>query len=119
MREIKLSKELIKNVLVEETKNLSEDFTFNIKDSYILFTDDGESLFEVNIYEFAFKCKEWAYKNFKIMLISHYMGQCYINGDLSPLKLNWWDNTKSYQTESDTEVEAIIKACEWILENVE
>ena len=61
MREIKLSKELIKNVLVEETKNLSEDFTFNIKDSYILFIDDGESQFEVNIYEFVhLNLKQWA-----------------------------------------------------------
>lgn len=52
------------------------------------------------------------------MLISHSAGQCYINGDLSTLILNWWNNTKSYQIGSDTEVEAIIKACEWILSEV-
>ena len=115
MKDLKISKELIKNVLAEETENLSEDFSFDIDEDYIVFRDEGETLFDYNIYKFAFKCKEWAYKNFKIMLISHYTGQCYINGDLSPLILNWWNNTKSYQIESDTEVGAIIQACNWVL----
>ena len=118
MEDLKISKELVKNVLVKETEYLSDDFTFNIEDNHILFVDDGESQFEVNIYEFAFKCKEWAYKNFKIMLISHCSGQCYINGDLSSLSLNWWNGTKSYQVESNTEVEAILEACEWILKEL-
>lgn len=61
MRDIKISKELIKNVLVEETENLSDDFTFNIKDNYILFADEGECQFEVNIYEFTYlNLKQWA-----------------------------------------------------------
>ena len=62
MKDLKISKELIKNVLVKETENLSDDFTFDIIDNYIIFADDGECMFEVNIYEFVFKCKKWAYK---------------------------------------------------------
>ena len=56
---MEISKELIKNVLAKETEYLSDDFTFSIEDNYILFIDEGESQFEVNIYEFSFKCKEW------------------------------------------------------------
>ena len=63
MKDLKISKDLIKNVLEKETENLSDDFTFDIIDNYIIFADDGACMFEVNIYEFAFKCKEWAFKN--------------------------------------------------------
>ena len=116
MKDLKISKELLSEVL-----NYEVDVFLGINKNEIDYTccrDENEGYIDIsiNIYEFAFKCKEWAYKNFKIMLISHYTGQCYINGDLSPLILNWWNNTKSYQIESDTETEAIIKACNWILE---
>ena len=36
---MEISKELIKNVLAKETENLSDEFTFNIKDNYILFVE--------------------------------------------------------------------------------
>lgn len=103
---MEINKELIKNVLVKETEKLSDDFTFNIKDNYILFVDEGESQFEVNIYEFAFKCKEWAYKN-----------------DYSIWSVNWgaveFCNIKKYNgTErivTKSEIEAIFLACEYII----
>lgn len=103
---MEISKELIKNVLAKETENLSDDFTFDIKDNYILFADGGECQFEVNIYEFAFKCKEWAYKN-----------------EYDIWSITWgaveFQNNKKYNgTEritEDTEIEAIFKACEWIV----
>ena len=64
MKDLKISKELIKNVLVKETENLSDNFIFSIKDNYILFVDEGECQFEVNIYELAhLNLKQWA--NFK------------------------------------------------------
>ena len=116
MKDLKISKELLSEVL-----NYEVDVFLGINKDEIDYTccrDENEGYIDIsiNLYEFAFKCKEWAYKNFKIMLISQYTGQCYINGDLSPLSLNWWNDTKSYQVESNTEVEAIIIACEWILE---
>lgn len=106
-----LNKELIKNVLVKETENLSDDFTFDIKDNYILFADEGECQFEVNIYEFAFKCKEWALK--KDFIISSYSRHrldgydCCIYDDNGDIDEDFISNT---------EIEAIIKACNWILE---
>ena len=37
MRYLKISKELIRNVLEKETENLPDDFTFDIIDNYIIF----------------------------------------------------------------------------------
>lgn len=64
MRYLKISKELIRKVLEKETENLSDDFISDIIDNYIIFADDGECMFEVNIYEFVhLNLKQWA--NFK------------------------------------------------------
>ena len=119
MKDLNISKELIKNVLVKETENLSDDFTFDIKDNYILFDDDGECQFEVNIYEFAFKCKEWALdKGYTIeshtnrSFISKYNREYFsvakIFKETDSMRINTIDES--------TEIEAIIKACNWILE---
>lgn len=65
----------------------------------------------INIYEFAFKCKEWAFKN-------KYKIQSQINesnkGHSHITKKN--DDCWAKGFFEDTEIEAIIKACEWILE---
>ena len=107
MKDLKISKELIKNVLAKETKYLSGDFTFNIEDNYILFVDEGESQFEVNIYEFAFKCKEWARDNHDAV----------ISSALYKNFAKTWDvgNDRSYK--ANNEIETITKACSWLLEN--
>ena len=116
MKDLKISKELIKNVLVEETENLPDDFTFDIIDNYIIFADDGACMFEVNIYEFAFKCKEWALtKGYMMKIENHYSDSIVIqirktisnSAYIEPWK-------KTFRSE----VEAIIKVCQWILENI-
>lgn len=112
MENIKISNELASEILGYDV------IKTDIKDNTLEYDCDFDDIVDtrnINIYEFAFKCKKWAWENFKIMLISHYTGQCYINGDLSDLKLNYWNKTKSYQVEDNNEVKAIIKACEWIL----
>ncbi len=64
----------------------------------------------INIYEFAFKCKEWAFKN-------KYKIQSQINesnkGHSHITKKN--DDCWAKGFFEDTEIEAIIKACEFIL----
>ena len=102
---MKISKKLIKSVLAKETENLSDDFTFDIKDNYILFVDEGESQFEVNIYEFAFKCKKWARDKYDITISS----SLYKNYAKS------WNIDKDKSYTAKTEVEVIIEACNWIL----
>ena len=108
---MEINKELIKNVLVKETENLSDDFTFNIKDNCILFVDEGECQFEVNIYEFAFKCKEWAFKkNYTIVDGIDGIGEdiCYI------MKLNEYSLESFYKQGNN--YHNVFKACNWILE---
>ena len=107
MKDLKISKELIRNVLEKETENLPDDFTFDIIDNYIIFADDGECMFEVNIYEFAYKCKEWARDKYNITISS----ALYSNYAKS------WNVDKDKNYTAKTEVEVIIKACEWILKN--
>ena len=65
---------------------------------------------KINIYEFAFKCKEWALKN-------NYKIQSQINlsneGHSHITKKN--DDCWAKGFFENTEIEAIIKACEFIL----
>ena len=58
MKDLKITRELIKAVLQKETEILSKDFNFFLNEDYIEFSDDGEMQFEHCIYKFAFKCKE-------------------------------------------------------------
>ena len=114
MKNLKISKELIRAVLQKETETLSKDFNFTIDEDYIEFSDDGEIQFEYCIYKFTFKCKEW-------LLIKGYSqlsGRddiyekgigfvCSIGSTISLVE-NFYANT---------EIEAIIKASEYILKD--
>ena len=68
---------------------------------------------EINIYEFAYKCKVWVFNKYKIYLSSEL-------GEDSEVSLFWTANFKIKKENksfyADTEIEAIIKACEWLLE---
>ena len=72
-----------------------------------------EETMKINIYEFAFKCKIWGFNEYKIYLSSEL-------GEDSEVSLFWTANFKTKEENrcfyGDTEVEAIIKACEWLLE---
>ena len=113
MKDLEISKELIKTVLQKESETLSKDFNFTINEDYIEFSDDGEMLFEYCIYKFSFKCKEWAY----------YRGFCIHSGysknsiNLHIAELNGWVcETLEFERifNSNSEIEAIIKSCEWV-----
>ncbi len=98
--DLKISKEL-----------LSEVFKLNICEAYIennnLYFDMGLPLIQrINLYEFAFKCKEWALKKgFKIYSSCKSSS---ISQDGILLYISSGENN---------EIESILKACEWILEN--
>ena len=123
-----ISKELLSVVLgipllhirYNDTTNLYEIF----KEDLFNWSDGSYgrwSNLEVNIYEFAHKCKEWAVnlspnkhalssyprwgdiRNYKKTNGSYYICQHLVSG---------------VQFEAETEPEAIFKACEWILEQV-
>ena len=54
MKDLKISKKLLKAVLQKETEALSKGFNFTLNDNYIEFSDNGELLFEYCIYKFTY-----------------------------------------------------------------
>ena len=122
MKDLKINKELIKSVLVKETENLSDNFIFIVKDNYILFADKGECRFKVNIYEFAFKCKEWLLnqKNKDCFYIADQFS-LNIESQMGIIKYFWCVLLKnssrvSPEFKAYSEIEVIFEACNWILE---
>ena len=110
MKDLKISKELLSEVLGYEV-----DTFLGINKNEIDYTccrDENEGYIDIsiNIYEFAFKCKEWAFKN-------KYKIQSQINegnkGHSHITKKN--DDCWAKGFFENTEIEAIIKACEFIL----
>ena len=81
----------------------------------IVWKEDGMS--EINIYELAHKCKEFAFKQgyeiqSRIMSNDHQKrGNCCI------LKVEYEYESCIKIENAKTEPEAIFKACQWILEN--
>ena len=107
-----VTKELLRKVLPKETENLSEDFSFYIDEDYIIFRDEGETLFDYNIYKFVFKCKEWNLSKG----YSHLSGKDDIYKKGEGFVCSIGSTTlliKDFY--ADTEIEAIIKACSWVL----
>ena len=100
MEYLKISNELISEVLECNCTNSK------IIDNELIYEAFGDSY--INIYEFAFKCKEWAMYKYNIT----------ISSSLYKNYAKCWDidNDKSYK--ANTEIEAIIKACEYVLSEV-
>ena len=104
---MKISKELVSEVL-----------KLNICEAYIennnLFFDMGLPLIQsINLYEFVHRCKEWAFDKgypFNVLYRHDYWDRCELKYDV-----DLYNHRKSFC--SDIEYEAIIKACEWILES--
>ena len=107
---MKISKELIEEVMKD--KGTFETININ-KNELSTFGVLGHHIFSINIYEFAFKCKEWALKN-------KYKIQSQINesnkGHSHITKKN--DDCWAKGFFENTEIEAIIKACEYILKEL-
>lgn len=104
---MEISKELISKVLEIDKRLLRID---EIKENHIFFytmSNVGEYQNYINIYELAFKCKEWAYS--KCNEIISYTEGCEI------FQTQMGEKIKDFY--ADTEIEAIFKACQWILDN--
>ena len=117
-----ISKELLTAIRKDEHKVLNTDLNYIEKDNKIGYLLDNRQWYFINIYEFAHKCKEWAVnlspnkhalssyprwgdiRNYKKTNGSYYICQHLVSG---------------VQFEAETEPEAIFRACEWILEQIE
>ena len=105
MKDLKISKELLGEVMKD--KGTFETININ-KNELSTFGVLGHHIFSINIYEFGNKCKEWVNKQ------GYWANSGYDNKYYCMLR-DMPDNQWFY---ADTEVEAIIKACEWILSEV-
>ena len=105
MKDLKISKELIEEVMKD--KGTFETININ-KNELSTFGVFGHHIFSINIYEFTFKCKEWARNKYNITISS----SLYKNYAKS------WNIDKDKSYTAKTEVEVIIEACNWILENI-
>ena len=114
MRDLEISKELI--IKVMDIKYPFSDVQLN---NNILSWWREDVYFEekvkINIYEFAYKCKVWVFNKYKIYLSSEL-------GEDSEISLFWTANFKIKKENKsfygDTEIEAVIKASEYILKEL-
>ena len=116
MKDLKISKELLSEVL-----NYEVDAFLGINKNEIDYTccrDENEGYIDIsiNLYEFAFKCKEWAYKNSKVNMITvdrDKDSEEYY--DVSVLWGECFDDYVMHYFKDKNEIVAIVKACNWIL----
>lgn len=116
MKDLKISKKLISEVLKIPLDVINEVY---FDKTNLLVRKLNNRIEEHNIYEFAFKCKEWALINGRI-IGSRTRDYCVGKGFVVVYKNNWTSEFSEHYLKSfssSTEIEAIIKACEWILEN--
>ena len=109
MKDLKISKELLGEVLGYEV-----DAFLGISENEIDYTccrdkDIGYEDISINIYEFVNKCKEWA-------LTKGYF--IYSTNELSFIKSFSLETIETFSNGKDTEIECILKASEYILKEL-
>ena len=116
MKDLKISTELASAVLGKEVTKCSliNKARNSINITYFEDKEDFNTICrEWNIYEFAFKCKEWAFKkNYTIVDGIDGIGEdiCYII-EISGYSLeSYYEQGKNYHN--------VFKACNWILEQI-
>ena len=110
--DLKLSKVLASHVLDIPLEAICDIYMDGMS---ILIRKMNNRIEEHSIYEFAFKCKEWALKKEFIVHSSPTQKK-----EFTSIAQNFNMNQLYYgknQFYALTEMEAILKACEWILEN--
>lgn len=104
MKNLKISKELLSEVLgINDIVHVQKEGSCSI-----FISRANNPAYIINIYEFAFRCKEWARDKYDITVSSSIYKKYAKAWDIS--------NDKSYI--ADTEIECIIKACECIMKEI-
>lgn len=112
-KEVNISKKLLSEVLdiAEQTINKVYINYNKIIITFYASPVDGIKEVEINIYELAHRCKEWAFNEFGYVLQSSYWGE----DDNAVCIFAMHD----LEFHGKTEYDAIFKACEWILKQEE
>lgn len=110
-----ISRELLSEVLGTKTIQMNPILENNNMVGYLVYgsqdtiTQIRSNHKQINIYELAHKCKEWALKKGYIL-----------HSSLSTFTvMDKQDGISYYGNGFDNEPEAIFKACQWILDNKE
>ncbi len=104
-----ISKELLSKVLNFPFTSITNIQSGNNLIAYTTYELPTHKYKFINIYELAYMCKEWAYKqDWEYIINTHKT----INGKLYRV---WFEKDTETEFFADTEPEAIFKACEWIL----
>lgn len=106
MKDLKISKELLSEVLKFTKYNFIKEGFIEIEDSILKYGVKHNIYEKINIYELAHKCKEWAIKN-DFFIFSGYNGN-----------YNCFVNHSGNRFFGDTEPEAIFKATQYIYNNL-
>ena len=112
MKDLKISKELLSEVLKLDavSHSLLNKLTncFNLTYTPLENNPYTRSM-SINIYEFVFMCKEWA-------LTKGYF--IYSTNELSFIKSFSLETIETFSNGKDTEIECILKACEYVLKEL-
>ncbi len=109
-----ISKELLNEVLGYETSYIK------MVGTKLCFSCHIKGGSNINIYELAHKCKEWAFSykfDFEIIRIKNVKNYGKIFIRIHTIHTNQCNGKEFYPF--DREPEAIFKACQWILDNKE
>ena len=112
---MKISKELLSEVLgricSRDIEIDTNEITIQIPFSHYQRQYDNN---EINKYELAHECKKWVGNkgySFNVLYDCNYFDK------LKPaIEIDFYNNRKSFS--ADSELEAILKACEWVLEQI-
>jgi len=108
-----ISEQLLNKILgIKEARNIKISIEDTILTCTYLHLDSGhlsKNTATMNIYELAYKCKTWAHNKKNISIKS------FISGHVSIADISGAD-VLDKRFVANNEVEAIIEACEWILE---
>ena len=111
-----ISKQLLSEVL--GVKNLDSDIGLCIDKVNVIYgiiiNDDDIDYYSINIYEFAHKCKEWAYVQGYIINSGRTTSNDWATTVYKVLEFNPYIK-EVYHTWEIIEPEAIFKATEWVL----
>ena len=118
-----VSKELLSEVLghKEECDTVEITTCYSNMELGIRYTKQTETcklVDAINIYELSYKCKEWAFKNgYTIESKLDFFFPEYNNGCIARSYVANKEEGVVLREQSNTEPEAIFKACQWILDN--
>ena len=113
MKDLEINKELVIEVLGKEISQIQIiGNTLNYIIPNVESQEDDELVYidlglNINIYEFAFKCKEWALTQGIYIFSSSTSCSIFRDGTLIGIS-----------SDENNEVKAIIKACNWVLKEL-